>query len=71
MAQGVPVRHRHAKLPLKVLVHAGGVLQDATISGQSLQGLRRVLAPKVSASDAFGGSGPGVYVCEGAYEREH
>jgi hypothetical protein len=48
-----------AKAPLTVLMHAGGVLQDATLSGQTLQGLRRVLAPKVAAASAFGGSDPG------------
>jgi len=62
VTQGVPVGHRQGKVPLRILVHAGGVLQDATLSGQTLQGLRRVMAPKVSVSEAFGGSGPGVYV---------
>lgn len=56
---GVRTEPSSARLPLKVVMHAGGVLHDATIGSQSLQGLRKVLAPKVSAAAAFGGSDAG------------
>eukprot|EP00883_Tetradesmus_obliquus_P011533 jgi/Sobl393_1/4315/SZX67650.1 len=42
-----------ARLPLVGLVHASGVLEDAALRGQSLQGLRRVWAPKVAALSAL------------------
>ena len=59
MASGVQPAPCQTKVPLKVVMHAGGVLQDATIAGQSLEGLRKVLAPKLSAAAAFGGPDPG------------
>jgi NADPH:quinone reductase-like Zn-dependent oxidoreductase/NADP-dependent 3-hydroxy acid dehydrogenase YdfG len=39
-------------LPVGAVLHAGGVLADATVSKQSLPGLRQVLAPKVMATMA-------------------
>jgi NADPH:quinone reductase-like Zn-dependent oxidoreductase/3-oxoacyl-(acyl-carrier-protein) synthase len=39
-------------LPVGAVLHAGGVLADATVSKQSLLGLRQVLAPKVMATMA-------------------
>ncbi|PNG99823.1 Phenolphthiocerol synthesis polyketide synthase type I Pks15/1, partial [Tetrabaena socialis] len=40
-----------ALLPVSLLVHAGGVLADATLANQTHAALRRVLAPKQSSLD--------------------
>ena len=42
--------HKNARGARKLIVHAGGVLADATLSKQSLSGIRQVFAAKVEAA---------------------
>jgi hypothetical protein len=44
-------------LPVEMVVHAGGVLADATLAQQQLDGLRRVAAAKLPAASAFAAFG--------------
>lgn len=47
-------------LPLAAVLHAGGVLRDATLPNQILSGLRAVLAPKAAGAARLAGSAAAV-----------
>jgi len=43
----------HQNLPITAIIHAGGVLSDATVGNQTFVGMRAVFAPKVTAAQKW------------------